>query len=79
MPEANQILDNIHYNNENIAVTFEVYVTSIKESYKILKYHGGVHNDSYRVHILVRAICSDVPVYLHTAVGLVQMVYSSEQ
>ena len=30
--EANQILENIHNKNKNIAVTFEVYVTRIKES-----------------------------------------------
>ena len=44
--ESDQILENIHYKNENTAVTFEVYFTRIKESYKILKYHGKVHNGS---------------------------------
>ena len=38
--EANQILENIHYNNENVAINFEFYATTIKESYKILKDHG---------------------------------------
>ena len=46
--KANQILENIHYKNENTAVTFEVYVTRIKESYKIIKEHGEVHNDSQK-------------------------------
>ena len=30
--EANQILVNIHYKNENTAVTFEAYITRIKDS-----------------------------------------------
>ena len=30
--KANQILENIHYKNLKTAVTFEVYVTRIKES-----------------------------------------------
>ena len=44
--KANHILETIHYKNENTAVNFEVYVTMIKESYNILKNHGGFHNDS---------------------------------
>ena len=44
--KVNQILENIHHKNENTAVTFEVYVTRIKKSYKILKDHCKVHNDS---------------------------------
>ena len=47
--KSNHILENIHYKNENTAVTFEVYVTRKKESYKILKYHGEVHNDSQKL------------------------------
>ena len=43
--EENQILVNIHHKNENTVVTFEVYFTSIKDSYKILKDNGEVHND----------------------------------
>ena len=64
--EANQILENIHYKNENTAVTFEVYDTRIKESYKILKDHGEVHNDSQKLHKFMRVIISDAPFYLHT-------------
>ena len=47
--KANQILENIYYKNENTGVTFEVYVTRIKESYKILKYHGEIYNDSQKL------------------------------
>ena len=66
MAEANQILENIHYKNENTAVTFEVYDTRIKESYKILKDHGEVHNASQKVQKLIREIHSDAPAYLYT-------------
>ena len=61
MVEANQILENIHHKNENTAVTFEVCATRIKESYKILKDHGEVHNDSQKVNKLIRGIRSDAP------------------
>ena len=40
--EANHILENIYYKNENTAVTFEVYSTRIKELYNILKDHGKI-------------------------------------
>ena len=43
--EANHILEKIYYKNKNTAVTFEVYVTMIKESYNIIIDHGGVQND----------------------------------
>ena len=46
--EENQILENIHYKNENTVVTFEAYVTRIKESYKIRKDHRKVQNDSQK-------------------------------
>ena len=73
LAEANQILKNIHYKNENTAVTFEVYVTTIKDSYQILSNHGEVHSDSKKVQKLIRGIRSDAPAYLHTAVVIVQM------
>ena len=59
--EANQILENIHYKNENTAFNFEFYVKRIKESYKMLKDHGGVHNYSQKVQKLIRGIHSDTP------------------
>ena len=59
--KANQILGNIHNKNENTAVNFEVYVTRIKELYKILKDHVEVHNDSQKVHNLIRGIRSEAP------------------
>ena len=71
--EANKILENIHYKNENTAVTFEVYVTRIKEAYKILKDNGKVLNESQKVNKLARGIRCDAPAYLHTTVGIVQM------
>ena len=72
MAEANQILENIHYKNENTAVTSKIYVTRIKESYNILKDCGEVHNDK-KLQKLIRIFCSDAPAYLHKAVGIVQM------
>ena len=71
--KSNQILENIHYKNENTTVTFEDYVTSIKETYKILKDKGEVHNDSHKVQTLIRGICSDAPDYLHKSVGIVHI------
>ena len=56
MDKANHILDDIHYKNENTAVTFEVYDTRIKESYNILKYHCDIHNDSQKVQKFIRVI-----------------------
>ena len=38
--KANHILENIHWNNENTALTFEVYTTRIKELYKVIKDHS---------------------------------------
>ena len=43
--KSNHILEKFHYKNENTAVNFEVYVTRIKETYKILKDNGEVQND----------------------------------
>ena len=71
--EENYILENIHYKNKNIAVTFEVYVTRIKELYQILKDHDEVHNDSQKVQKLNRGIRSDAPAYSHTEVVIVKM------
>ena len=73
MAEADKILENIHYKNENTAVTFEVYVTRIKEAYNILKDNGKVLNESHKVNKLARGIRCDAPAYLHTTVGIVQM------
>ena len=61
------------YKNENTVVIFEVYVTRIKDSYKIINNHGEVQNDSQKVHKLIRGIQSDDPAYLHKSVGIVHM------
>ena len=50
-----------------------MYVISIKESYKIVKERGKVHNDSQKAPKLVRVILSDAPYYLHTSVLIIQM------
>ena len=71
--KENQILENIYYKYENTAVTFEIYVTRIKEAYKILKDNGEVHNDSQKVQKSIREILSDTPDYLHAVGGIVHM------
>ena len=73
MAKANHLFENIHYKNENTAVTFEAHVTRIKDSYKILKDHGEVYNNSKKLQKFIRGIRSDAPAYLHTAVGIVQI------
>ena len=73
MSKADHILENVHYKNENTVVTFEFYVTRIKESYKICKDRGEVQNDSQKVPKLIKGILSDVTAYLHTAVGILQI------
>ena len=71
--EENQILENIHYKNENIAVTFDICAMRIKESYKIIKDNGKVHNDSQKLQEFIRGIHSDAPAYLHISVRIVHM------
>ena len=77
--EANQVLENIHYKNETIVVTFEVCATKIKDSYKILKDHGEVHNDSQKVQKFIRGMLSDAHAYLYTAVRNVIDGHSPEK
>ena len=71
--KANYILENIHYKNEITAFNFEVCVTRIKDSYKILKDNVKVHHYSQKVQKLIRGIHSDAHSYLHTAGGIVKM------
>ena len=71
--EANQIFDTIHYKKKNTVVTFEVYITRIKEAYKVLKDHGEIHNDAQKVQTVIKGIRNDAPSYLHTTIGIVQM------